>query len=333
MAELVKTLSSDGSIERPNFTNDLLYRAANLYYNENATQAKVGSQLGLSRATVSRMLSEARARRIVRIEVIRPERLDIDELAEAVRDALNLKRVWLAPSSQSEPLGAAMARQLRLALREVDLRAGDGVLISPGRTIWEIAHHPMPPLTGVILAPTAGGVDEPEPYYQTNEITRLFAEATGGVPWFLYAPALPGRALYEILAREPTIHRVFDLWKHARVALLGVGAPLAVRTSHPSVLPKFLPAMSAAIGDICLRPFNREGVAIDFPGSENLVSMQFHDIHRLEWSVAIAHGVMKTESLIAGALGHHFNSLITEADTATAILDHLQDSGRRGHIA
>ena len=79
------------------------------------------------------------------------------------------------------------------------------------------------------MAPTAGGMDEPEPYSQTNEITRLFAATTGGQPWFLYAPALPGRELHEILAREPSIHRVFDLWQRARRAQERRGPALPTR--------------------------------------------------------------------------------------------------------
>lgn len=309
--------------ERPHFSDDLLYRAAGLYYNEDATQAEVAKRFGLSRPTVSRMLSEARARGIVRIEVQRPQRLDTDAVAEQVRDALGLRRVWVALNAATEPAGAALARQVRNALNQVDLTAGDGLLVSPGRTIWEIAHYPMPALSGVIVAPTAGGMDEPEPYYQTNEITRLFAATTGGQPWFLYAPALPGRDLYEILAREPSIHRVFELWQRARVALLGVGAPLTTRTSYPSVLPRYLPSMAESVGDICLRPYNRQGDEIPFPGSAHLVSMQFETLGRLEWAIAVANGATKATSIISGARGGHLNALVTDSATAAAILDEL----------
>jgi len=309
--------------ERPYFTDDLLYRAAFLYYTEDATQAEIAKQLGLSRPTVSRMLAEARARGLVRIEVRRPQRLDTDAIAEQVRQSLGLKRVWVAPDSQSEPPGAALARQVRLALGEAEIGTGDGLLVSPGRTIWEISHYPMPSLPGVIVAPTAGGVDEPEPYYQTNEITRLFAACTGGQPWFLYAPAMPGPELYELLLREPTIQRVLDLWQRARVALLGVGAPLTHRISHPSVLPKLLPEMAASVGDICLRPFDAQGMEIPFPGSDHLVAMPLESLGRLDWGIGVATGTIKASSIIAASLGGYLNALVTDTETAAAILDDL----------
>lgn len=309
--------------ERPYLNEDLLYRAAFLYYVEDATQAEIGKRLGLSRPTVSRMLSEARVRGIVTIVVRRPTRLDTDDVAEQVCRELGLKRVWVAPNAPGETPGATLARQVSLALSEVAVSPGEGLLISPGRTLWEVAHHPMPVMPGAIVAPIAGGVDETEAYYQTNEITRLFAATTGGQPWFLYAPALPGPDLYRILAAEPSIHRVFDLWERARVALLGVGAPPATRTTYPSVLPKYLPEMSAAVGDICLRPFDRNGNEIPFPGSNHLVSMELPMLNRLEWGIAVANGPVKAVSLVAGARGGHFNALVTDVGTAAAILDEV----------
>ncbi len=307
--------------ERSYFSDDLLYRASLLYYREGMRQVDVAKRLGVSRPTVSRMLAESRARGIVHIEVRRPEQLDTDAIAERLRVALRLKRVWVTGDSAAEPAGAAFARQVRLALAEAGLGTGDGLLVSPGRTIWEISRHPMPDLPGVIVAPTGGGMDEPEPYYQTNEITRQFAESTGGQPWFLYAPAMPAPDLYPLLLREPTLVRVFDLWKRARVALLGVGAPMLTRKSLPSVLPQHLPEMAAAVGDICLRPYDRLGQEIPFPGSDHLVAMPFELVHRLEWAIAVAYGTNKALSIIAGARGGHLNALVTDAETAAAILD------------
>ena len=66
------------------------------------------------------------------------------------------------------------------------------MLVSSGRTIYEVARFELPRLPGVVVAPTVGGTDQPEAWFQTNEITRLVAERIGGRPTFLFAPALPG---------------------------------------------------------------------------------------------------------------------------------------------
>ena len=54
------------------FTPELMYSAASLYYLQDSTQAEIAEHLGMSRATVSRLLSEARRVGIVRIDVVSP---------------------------------------------------------------------------------------------------------------------------------------------------------------------------------------------------------------------------------------------------------------------
>ena len=50
----------------------LIYKCCNLYYMKNKTQVEICNTLGLSRATVSRMLALGREQGIVKIEVINP---------------------------------------------------------------------------------------------------------------------------------------------------------------------------------------------------------------------------------------------------------------------
>ncbi|NED60062.1 MarR family transcriptional regulator, partial [Streptomyces sp. SID10244] len=70
--------------ENGHFSPALLYAAAKLYYSEDATQAEVAAQLGTSRATVSRLLAEAKRQGIVRIEVVPPTGAEDGDLAERV---------------------------------------------------------------------------------------------------------------------------------------------------------------------------------------------------------------------------------------------------------
>src|SRR5215212_7829195 len=90
--------SDDGGRAGWRYPRALMYAAARLYYLEDATQAQVAARLGTSRATASRVLSEARRAGIVRIEVVEPLDDGLDELEHAVEDALGLSRVYLAPA-------------------------------------------------------------------------------------------------------------------------------------------------------------------------------------------------------------------------------------------
>lgn len=303
----------------PRFAPELMHAAATLYYVEEANQAEIAARLGVSRATVSRLLAEARRSGIVRIEVVAPA-VDDAGLADRVADALGLRAVYVAPPVHEAMVGPGLAGQVATALRDVGLVRDDVLLVSSGRTVWDVAQADMPALPGVIVAPTVGGHDEPEPWYQTNEITRQMAHKVQGHPVFVFAPALPSQQLHERLVTDPALVRVMDLWESARCALLGVGAPPAARQSMPSFVPREAPWLREAVGDICVRFYDRQGVPLSFPGSDWLVATSHETLQRIPVSIAVAVGAVKAPALVAGARARWFNTLVTDAPTAEALL-------------
>lgn len=302
------------------FPAALMHAAARLYYLEDATQAEVAERLGVSRATVSRLLSEARSAGIVRIEVVAPVDDDLDELAGSTARALGLERVYLAPSPTRGPVGAALAPSLSVALEELGLAAGDVLLLSSGRTVHEAAQAPLPSLPGVVLVPTIGGQDEPEPWYATNEITRRMAERMGGVPTFLYAPALPAPNLYAGLLGDPSFQRILELWRGARAAIMGVGAPPLTRTSLPRFVPQGAVSLRKAVGDVCSRFYDADGAAVDFPGSERLVATGLDVIRELPAVIGLAAGPTKVPSILTAARAGYLDRLVTDSETAGALV-------------
>src|SRR5690349_12228057 len=90
--------ASDGVAlgESSHFPPSLLYAAARLYYEDDATQAEVAEKLGTSRATVSRLLAEAKRQGIVRIEVVPPAEARSGDLGDRLARALGLESVHLS---------------------------------------------------------------------------------------------------------------------------------------------------------------------------------------------------------------------------------------------
>lgn len=304
------------------FSEQLMYEAARLYYLQDATQAEVADRLGTSRATVSRLLSEARRTGIVRIEVVPPHEADDDALAEICARALGLERVWLSPPVDDPFVGPALAPRLSEALTSSGLRPGDVMLVASGRTVYEAARAGLPSLPGVVVAPAVGGQEEPEAWYQSNEITREVAARIGGRPAFLYAPALPSPDLHRILLDEPTIRRVLELWKTARVAVLGVGAPPLSRSSISASIPTDAVTLRDAVGDICLRFFDRDGAPVEFPGSDRMMSTGLELIRQVPTTIAVAAGAPKVPAILAAARAGYITQLVTDRTTAQALVAH-----------
>jgi DNA-binding transcriptional regulator LsrR (DeoR family) len=322
--------ASDG--DAGHFSASLLYAAAKLYYTEDATQADVAAQLGTSRATVSRLLAEAKRRGIVRIEVVPPAEVASGDLADRLTRALSMTTVFLShPLPNPGPgrttvdvMGATLAPAVGRALSAAGLLPGDVLLVSSGRTVYEVAQYDLAPLPGVLVAPTVGGNDQPEEWYQTNEITRLVANRVGGRPNYLFAPALPGPDLYPSLLNDPSIQRVLHLWPHARCALVGVGAPPLMRSDIPQFVPTGSSSLRAAVGDVCSRFYDRAGDEIDFEGSDRLIAVELDALRHVPVTIAVAVGKDKIDSIVAGARGGYFNQLVTDPATAAAILDSVE---------
>jgi DNA-binding transcriptional regulator LsrR (DeoR family) len=311
------------------FLPSLLYAAAKMYYTDEATQAEVAEHLQTSRATISRLLYEARRQGIVRIEVVPTDNEAARDLGSRVAAVLGLTAVYISepppPPGRSETIedvmGSTLAAAVSRALLALGLDVGDVMLVSSGRTIYEIARFELPKLPGVVVAPTVGGTDQPEAWYQTNEITRLVAERIGGRPAFLYAPALPGAELFQTLQTDPAIQRVRNLWPHARCMLTGVGAPPLVRTDAPQfVNVSTSPDLIEAVGDVCSRFFNRAGQPVAFAGSERLIAVDLETLKSIPTVIAVAAGTNKVAPIIAAARAKFFSQLVTDPRTAENIL-------------
>ncbi|WIB14777.1 sugar-binding domain-containing protein [Curtobacterium sp. MCPF17_050] len=312
-----------GDGPRSRFPLDTVYQAARMYYLEDATQNEIAARLGVSRPTVSRLVSEARRAGLVRIEVVDPFQDETAVLAERLRVVLGLQAVYLAAVTHTATLGVDLAEPVAAAVEAMHLAPGDAVLVSSGSTVHAIAHGVVPPMPGVQLVPTVGGQADPNQWFQTNEITRAAAERSGAIPTFLFAQALPSEALRASLDEDPAFQHVVGLWERATGAILGIGAPVATRDAMARGLPVDHAVFERATGDVCLNFTGPDGEAIEFPGSERMVRTSREVLAAVPHAVGVAVGAVKVPSIISAVRGRLVNELVTDAATARALLDAL----------
>ena len=85
----------------------LIFKCCSLYYQDGLGQKEICEVLGISRPTVSRMLSIGRERGIVRIEIQNPDNIAYGQMER--------KKVWIAGGryrSFQPPLGWAQTAEL-----------------------------------------------------------------------------------------------------------------------------------------------------------------------------------------------------------------------------
>lgn len=297
-----------------------LHTAAHMYYLEDATQSEIAGRLNVSRPTVSRLLSEARRIGLVRIEIVNPRDAEVSDLAARLATTLGIAKAYVAAGDQSANLRTGLSEQVAAALADMALNPGDALLIASGNTLYEVARGPLPELPGVVLVPTVGGVAEPEPWHQTNEIARSMAERTKATAMFLFAEAMPSAALYERLLDDPSFQRVQALWASATGALLGIGAPPLTRASISRSVPMSDVELRKAVGDVALNFIDIDGQPVEFAGSDRMVRTPLDALRTIPHTVGIAVGAEKAAGIRAAAAGGLIRSLITDERTAVALL-------------
>lgn len=306
----------------------LLHRAASAYYLDDLLQAEVAERLGVSRPTVSKLLTEARRIGMVRFEVLDVEDVDRAELEDRLREVLRLETVRVAAGDQTQRGHRGLGELLGQELRALALRRGDVLLLSSGQTTYAVSGMAgLPSLPGVIVAPAVGGQQETDPAFQTNEIVRRFSDRTGAHPRFVFAPALPSPGLWQSLQTDPSFVAITDLWARARAMLVGIGAPHGRREALTSVVPREDPTLENAAGDVCLHFFDADGTPLEFPGSERLVRPPVALLHSVPVRIALAAGGVKAPSILAGARAGLFTTLLTDVPAAEAVLARALSDG------
>ena len=210
-----------------------LVEISRLYYERHLTQAEVAKRMNISRPAVSKLLSEARIRGIVTIEIKSPLMSD-ELLLRDLCEVYDLKGGLVVPSGSADDKLVTMLLISQAALyfekmlsgaKKIGLGWGDTM----GRFVDELKKQTMANVTDCFVCPIIGSAPNDIKWYQTNELARLFAEKTGYTPYYLHAPAFPvtveNKALFENTAEYQETSK---LWRELDMVILGVG-------TYPSV--------------------------------------------------------------------------------------------------
>lgn len=304
----------------------MLYTVAKLHYEGNLPQVQIARQLGLSTATISRLLQRARDEGIVRIEVralVGPE-----NLSRQLADRLGLRHVSITETpAGSTPV--TLAAPLRDMLKDQSLGPGAVLAIGWGRAIRAVIEAGMPRLPGVLVVPATGGLQQQAPHFQINEFVRIAADQTGGTPHFIHAPYLPSAEARPSFLADPTIRHNVALWDRIDVAVLGVGLPHALNPREASIATPREQSLVNAAGDVIRHYFDADGGLIDWEGADNLIAVSPEQLRAARLCIGVAQGEIKALAIIGAARAGLINALITDVRTAEAVLDRLEKSDEK----
>lgn len=297
-----------------------MHMVAKLHYESDLPQVQIAKQLGVSTATISRLLQRARAEGIVRIEV--RDLVVPDALGAQLERKLGLRRVAVAESAPGG-VALALAGPLGRMLTTANMAPGAVLALGWGRTIRAVLEAGLPPVPGVLVVPATGGMMQHQAHFQINEFARIAAEQLGGTAYFVHAPVLPSAESRASFLADPAIAQAVALWDRIDVAVVGVGLPHPLNPPEASVATPDEQRLVDCAGDVVRHYFDQDGKTIDWDGSERLIAVTPEQIRRARLSIGVAAGEAKASSIIAAARAGLINALVTDATTAQAILERL----------
>ncbi|MCX7301149.1 MAG: winged helix-turn-helix transcriptional regulator [Rhodobacterales bacterium] len=298
----------------------MLYTVARLHYVADLSQVKIARQLGLSTATISRILARARAEGIVRIEVRDP--VEPDALGERLAQRLGLKSVSVSDLPASS-LPAALATPLGQILLTAAPQPGAVIAIGWGRAIRAVLETGLPTLSAVHVVPATGGLQQQAEHFQINEFIRHAAAQLGGKPHFIHAPYLPSAETRASFLSDPAIQKPVALWDRIDIAIMGVGLPPALNPPEASVATACERSLPEVAGDVIRHYYDAQGNLIDWEGAARLIAASPDQLRAARLCIGVAAGPAKAQAIVGAARARLISALVTDVATAEAILASL----------
>ena len=307
----------------------LMVQVAKMYYMEGLTQEKIAQQLGISRSSISMILSAAREFGIVEISIKDPKK-NVADVADALSRRFGLKGCVVVPTAiETIHLITKVVASQGADYAENILKSNTTVGIAWGTTCYEFmlafANHSK--LSDVNVVPLIGGTSRIASEYQLNEMVRMFAEKLHGTPTFIYAPAIAESiADRDLYMQSSSMKAIMEKWEHMDAAIVSAGAPPDWYSTRMIVEPAEMKAMYEAdrnmvIGDICARRYNLMGEFIHNEYSARIMGISEENLRRIENVLCIAAGKQKILSILGALRTNVLNYLVTDEATARSVLE------------
>ena len=203
------------------------YEAAELYYIHNMTMDAIASRMGVSRATVSRLLKSARENGMVQIRLDDSFRTR-SELERRIGERYKVRVTLVNVRADATPI-ARMSQVSRTAASLLDSLIDDGTRLGVawGSTMTEVSRHlPRRPLTGVKVVQLNGAGNAHHsgiPYLGSllGQLANAYEAQTVHFPvpaFFDYAETK------EAMWRERSVQASLRVQQSVDLAIFGVGA-------------------------------------------------------------------------------------------------------------
>ena len=308
-----------------NQKEEFLVQVAELYYQQDLNQQEIAKIFNISRPTVSRLLEEARKRKIVEIIIHSPIAKNY-ELSEAVREAYGLKNCIVIDSRAGYQETLKCCSTAAANFLHSVLESNLVLAVSWGSAITYLAQVLEPrAYNNVHVVQMVGCLAAGNPQQDGIEISMKIAQKLGAGYSNIFAPVFVNSELMAAhFLEEPRIVSTMEKINIADIAVMGIGSVAdknSILSTTESVLPHEWKVLKekGAQGHLLARMFDAEGKEIPIPG-KNAVSPPLDILKKIRWTIGIAVSARKASAVSAAVRAGYINSLIIDSGLAEALL-------------
>lgn len=316
-----KTLRDDIAIARQ------MHRALVLHFIEGQTQGEIAKALGISHASVNRLIKRGRQTGLVEIKIKSPVE-HLVAIEEQLRALGGISRAMVVPTVSDNPLttlqsvGEAAGQLLVETIRD-----GDVLCISGGKGVSAIANGLKGQHGFNVQVVPATGLVQGKHYTDVNHVATELAERLGGHAFQIHAPLFADSAKERsMLMKMRAVDDVFRRGREANLAVVGIGSILADDSSYYDLHPtsgqdRKTIEQSGAAGELLAHLIDKNGQLAGYTLNDTLVSLTLPEFAEIPNKIGVASGPSKVIPILSVMRGNHLDTLVTDEATAIQVLE------------
>ena len=306
----------------------LMAKVADMYYQRRLKQSDICRQLGIHQSTISRLLKRAEIEGIVQFRLHYPVGF-YPELERALEVRFGLAQAIVVDTAESEAqllprLGSAAGLHLASTIKRDDVigvSSWSSSLLAMVDSMHPIRIH------GATVVQILGGVGNPAAEVHATRLTHKTAQVIGGRPVFLPAPGVAASIdARDALLADHYVEEAVQLFGKLTMALVGIGAvepsPLLIDSGNAfSSLARDELQKQGAVGDVCLRFFDAEGLPVVTTLNDRVIGITLEQLQKVPKVIAVAGGSRKLKAIHAVLKSGLVDVLVTDSQVAASIVE------------
>lgn len=305
---------------------DLLIRAAELYYQQGLSQNDIAEILCISRPTVSRILDEARELGIIEIIIHSPIKKNA-ELSKSLRTTFNLKDAIVVSGSFDYDTALHKCSTAAAHFLNSIIENNHTLGISWGPAINYLCDSIEPhEYYNINVVQMVGCLGTGNPSIDGLELAMKISDKLKGTYSNIYAPAfVDNETVYSYLIVEPQIEATLKKALNVDIVLTGIGslsdrASTLQRSGYLTEKERQNLLSKGGVGHLLARIFDINGTEIPIEG-KYVISAPLDALRSPKWSIGICASEMKAISVLAAIRAGYINTLISDEALAIKLLE------------